>query len=74
MLLEEHSGQTKAFTTDGQAKQINYLTRLDPFSGNVAKISEERSRRVMGISVELEIHPIENCVLSVLVSLKDSRE
>jgi len=62
MLLEEHSGQTEAFTADRQAKQITYLTRLDPFSGNVAKISEERARRVMGISAELEIHPVENCV------------
>ncbi|MFC1991701.1 hypothetical protein ACFLVC_03140 [Chloroflexota bacterium] len=62
MLLEEHSGQTVAFTADGKAKQINYLTRQDPFSGNVAKISEERARRVIGISAELQIHPVENCV------------
>jgi len=62
MLLVEHSGQTEAFTADGQARQINYLTRLDPFSGNVAKISEERARRAIGISTELEIHPVENCV------------
>lgn len=62
MLLEEHSGQTELFTVDGELKQVNYLTRVDPFSGNVAKISEERARRGIGISVELQIKPVENCV------------
>jgi len=62
MLLEEYSGQTEAFTTDGESKRITYLTRVDPFSGNVAKISEERARRGIGISVELQIQPVENCV------------
>jgi len=62
MLLEEHLGQTKAFTTDGELKQITYLTRIDPFSGNVAKISEERARRSIGISVDLQMQPVENCV------------
>jgi len=62
MLLEEHSGQTELFTTDGESKRITYLTRIDPFSGNVAKISEERARRSIGISVELQIQPVDNCV------------
>ena len=62
MLLEEHSGKTALFTTDGTQRQVTYLSRIDPFSGNVAKISEERARRRIGISVELQIKPIENCV------------
>jgi len=61
MLLEEHSGQTQVFTLDGESQQVTYLTRIDPFSGNVAKISEERARRSLGISVELQIQPVENC-------------
>jgi galactose-1-phosphate uridylyltransferase len=61
MLLKEHAGRTQSFTTDGQAKQVTYLTRVDPLSGNVAKISEERARRGIGISVELQIRPIEKC-------------
>jgi len=62
MLLEEHSGQTELFTVDGGSQTVTYLTRIDPFSGKVVKISEERARRNIGISVELQIHPVENCV------------
>ncbi len=62
MLLEEYSGQTELFTLDGEPQQVTYLTRIDPFSGNVAKISEERARRGVGISVKLQIRPTENCV------------
>jgi galactose-1-phosphate uridylyltransferase len=61
MLLEEHSGKTQLFTIDGEPRQVTYLTRIDPLSGNVAKISEERARRSIGISVELQIRPVENC-------------
>ncbi|MFC1941024.1 hypothetical protein ACFLWL_01245 [Chloroflexota bacterium] len=62
MFLEEYSGQTELFTTNGESKRIPYLTRVDPFSGNVAKISEERARKSIGISVNLQIQPIDNCV------------
>jgi galactose-1-phosphate uridylyltransferase len=62
MLLEEYSGQTEQFSPDGEPRRITYLTRVDPFSGNVAKISEERARRRIGISVELRMQPVENCV------------
>jgi len=62
MLLKEHSGQTQTFTADEESKQVTYLTRIDPFSGSVAKISEERARRSIGISVELQMQPVENCV------------
>jgi galactose-1-phosphate uridylyltransferase len=61
MLLEEYSGQTEPFTLDGQPRQVTYLTRIDPFSGNVAKISQERARRGIAISVELQMQPVENC-------------
>jgi len=62
ILLEEHLGQTELFTTDGEPRQVTYLTRIDPLSGSVAKISEERARRSIGISVELQMRPVENCV------------
>lgn len=61
MLLKELAGQTQRFTIDGSQKQVNYLTRVDPFTGNVAKISEERARRAIGISVDLQIKPVEDC-------------
>ena len=61
MLLEEHSGQTELFTVDGKSQRVTYLTRIDPFSGGVAKISEERARRGIGISVELQVRPVDNC-------------
>jgi galactose-1-phosphate uridylyltransferase len=62
MLLEEHLGHTGLFTVDGKLQAVTYLTRVDPFSGKVVKISEERARRNIGISVELQMHPVENCV------------
>ena len=62
MLLEEHLGQTELFTINGAPQQLTYLTRIDPFSGNVAKISEERARRGVGLSFELPTQPVENCV------------
>ena len=62
MLLKEHQGQTETFTSDGASRKITYLTRTDPFSGNVTKISEERARRSIGISVELQIQPVDSCV------------
>jgi len=62
MFLVEHAGKTVQFTPDGEPQQVNYLTRIDPLTGNVAKISEERARRTIGISTELQIRPVENCV------------
>jgi hypothetical protein len=34
MFLKEHLGQTQMFTVEGELKQLTYLTRIDPFSGN----------------------------------------
>ncbi|MBI2852997.1 MAG: hypothetical protein HYX84_07860 [Chloroflexi bacterium] len=62
MLLKDYKGQTQLFTLNGEAARVNYSTRVDPFSGNVSKISEERARRAIGISVELQMKPAENCV------------
>jgi len=63
MLLKEYLGETELFSRNGEKPQrLTYLTRVDQFSGNVAKISEERARRDTGISVELKIRPIKNCV------------
>lgn len=62
MFLEQHTGKTQSFTVDGKPHQLTYLTRIDPISGNVAKISEERARRTIGISIDLKIRPVENCI------------
>jgi len=62
MLLEEYSGQAELFSPSGEPRRVTYFTRVDPFSGNVSKISEERAGRRTGVSVELEMQPIQNCV------------
>jgi len=61
VFLEEYTGQTNVFTQNEEPRQITYLTRIDPFSGNVSKISAERACRSVGISVELQITPVDNC-------------
>lgn len=61
MFLEEHAGKTIPFALNGEFKQTSYLTRVDPLSGIVAKISEERARRNIAISVDLDIRPVEHC-------------
>ena len=62
MLLEEHIGETQAFSLNGESQKLSYLTRIDPLSGNVAKLSEVRAKRNIGISVELRMRPVKNCV------------
>lgn len=61
MLLKEYIGKTAPFSINGEYKEVTYITRIDPLSGNVAKISEERARRNVGISVNLDIRPLEKC-------------
>lgn len=61
MLLKEYRGQTQLFSLGGESQAVSYLTRIDPLSGNVAKISEVRAKRSIGISVELQIRPVESC-------------
>lgn len=61
MLLREHVGSTLPCTIDGENSQTTYLTRVDPLSGSVARISEGRARRNIGISADLSIKPVEKC-------------
>lgn len=49
------------FHVDSRAHQTTYLTRVDPISGGLSKISVERAQRTMGIVTGFEIHPIEKC-------------
>ncbi len=60
-LLREFVGTTMPFTVDGQVRRVRYLTRVDPLSGTMAKISEERARRTLGISTAIDIRRVENC-------------
>lgn len=60
-LLEEYPGKTIPFDSQGERKEFLYTTRIDPISGHVCKISEERAKRAIAISVDLNIAPIENC-------------
>ncbi|MBI4217031.1 MAG: hypothetical protein HY687_06575 [Chloroflexi bacterium] len=63
MLLNEYEylGSTNPFHVDNERKAVSYLTRVDPFSGATAKISEERARRNLGINTQLNITPIAHC-------------
>lgn len=61
MLLKEYAGKSAPFHVDDQVHQVSYLTRLDPISGNVSKISVERASRSIGIVSEVDVRPIEKC-------------
>ncbi len=61
MLLEEYLGETLVFSLNGESQKVSYSTRVDPLSGNVAKLSEIRAKRNIGISFELNLRPVENC-------------
>jgi galactose-1-phosphate uridylyltransferase len=60
-LLQEYAATTAPFSVNGGVRTVTYLTRVDPLSGTVAKISEERARRRVGISTALDIRPIGDC-------------
>ena len=62
MFLKEYSGKAAPFFVGGEKKQVDYMTRVDPLSGNVSKISVERAQRGIGISVAIQMEPVENCV------------
>jgi len=61
VLLHEFSGLSAPFTVNGETKQVTYLTRVDPITGNLSKISEERARRKLAISMDLNIRPLASC-------------
>ena len=61
MLLQEYQGKSLPFQWKGETRQVPFLTRVDPLSGNVCKISEERARRGVGICANLDIRVVERC-------------
>ena len=61
MLLKEYTGKAIAFSTNGDRKEVSYITRVDPLSGTVSKISEERAKRGFGIVANLDMHPVQYC-------------
>ncbi|MBI2865782.1 MAG: hypothetical protein HYX99_00260 [Chloroflexi bacterium] len=61
MLLHEFISLSTPFQVNGQTKQVTYITRVDPITGNLAKISEERARRQIAISTDLSIQPTATC-------------
>lgn len=63
MLLKEYYGKSNPFHIDSQSHQVTYLTRVDPISGNISKISVERANRTIAIVSEFDIRPAEKCEL-----------
>jgi galactose-1-phosphate uridylyltransferase len=61
VLLKEYPGHSIPFRWHGEAKEVQFVTRVDPLSGNVSKISVERAKRGIGISANLDIRPIRKC-------------
>ena len=66
MLLREYRGKAMPFTIGGERKLLSYITWVDPLSGRISKISEERTKRGIGISVSLDIVPQESCTFCSL--------
>lgn len=60
-LLSEYQSKSTPFQWKGEVKEPTYITRIDPLSGNVSRISEERARRPIGISANLDLKPVERC-------------
>ncbi len=61
MFFEEYISQTLPYILNGETKQFTFKTRVDPLSGNVSKISEERAKKSIGVAVDLNVKPVENC-------------
>ncbi len=59
--MEDHPGKTVPFVAQGQYREVLYNTRVDPISGQICKISEERAKRTTAISVGLNITPVKRC-------------
>ncbi len=59
-LLEEYP-ETIQRTESGQVVTVCYATRVNPLSGDSAKLSEERAKRRIGITVKLDVTPTEQC-------------
>jgi len=61
MLLREVRGKSLPFGSGGKVTEEAYLTRRDPLSGSVAKISEARAKRNIGITVDFSIESVNEC-------------
>src|SRR3972149_2669438 len=62
-LLKEFRGKSIPFNLNGLRIEHTYITRVDLLFGNVAKISEARAQRGIGLSVACDLRPIEKCEL-----------
>ncbi len=60
-LLVEHRECWDPFNFQGNERQGMFLVRVDPLSGNQSRICEDRAKRDIGIKVDLDIRPVENC-------------
>jgi hypothetical protein len=60
-IFVEHRGKSTPFSLNGEQKEITYLTRINPLSGHVSKISEERAARKIGLSVNIDLKPVDKC-------------
>ncbi len=60
-VLRDYPGKTIPFVSQGESRELLYTTRVDPISGQICKISEERAKRSIAISVDLNITPIAHC-------------
>lgn len=61
MLLKEIRGKSVPISINGEVVQVTYVTRHDPLSGNVSKISEARAKRNTGIAVNFSIESLGEC-------------
>jgi len=66
LFFNEQTIQCEPYTIKGQEKKPQYIVRIDPLSGNISRISKERADEIreknIGITTDLDIKPVENCV------------
>ncbi len=60
-LLIEYAGKSIPFYVDGQSRETEYFTRVDPLTGNISKISLERTKRPVAVDVKLDFGAVEKC-------------
>jgi len=59
--LTEYASKSMTFYVNGEARESNYFTRLDPLTGSISKISLERVKRPVAIDVKLDVKPVQRC-------------
>lgn len=57
----EYIDECKKFNYKGEERKDIIITRKDPFSENIVKISKTRNLRVSGVDVIVNIEPKKNC-------------